>query len=261
MARRPMNDGDRGARVESLQRSINKRLRARFSSDRMIKEDGEFGPTTRKALRTAAYLLGADGEILKGMKSGSISVSEQLFVANPGRRSAAEMERGKKRVAAHKKNVERQKEQAAQASSARKNIVRWAKQAAANYRKQPGAYHYLAGGVANTVFLKPTPRDWRSDCSQFAAAVYLEAGLPSPASVAHKWASTYTMVKAPGVKVVDRAHRKPGMLGMYGSRTAPHHVEVFVGEPGVEFIGHGSPPIDSLTPGQPDYYLDFPFLN
>jgi hypothetical protein len=66
------------------------------------------------------------------------------------------------------------------------------------------------------------------------------------------------MIKAPGVKFVTKPDRKPGMLGMYGSRTAPHHVEIFCGD---KFIGHGSPPIDSLTPGEPDYYLDFPFLN
>jgi hypothetical protein len=152
----------------------------------------------------------------------------------------------------------KQKKAAEAASAKRKRIVAEASKAAANYRKNSGAYHYLAGGKANTEYLKPTPRDWRSDCSQFAASVYKGAGLPSPASVPHEWASTFTMVKAPGVRFVDRAHRKPGMLGMYGTHTAPHHVEIWCGD---KFIGHGSPPIDSLTPGEPDYYLDFPFLN
>jgi hypothetical protein len=131
-------------------------------------------------------------------------------------------------------------------------------QAAANYRQNPRAYHYLAGGVANLIFLRPSPRNYRSDCSQFAASVYKAAGLPSPASVPHEWASTYTMVKSPHAKVTTREHRKPGDLGMYGSLSAPHHVEIWCGN---KFIGHGSPPIDSLTPGEPDYYLTFDFLN
>lgn len=253
-----LNDGSKSEYIKSLQRSINKRLRARSAANRVIKVDGDFGPSTRRAMCYAAYLMGADKATVGGMRHGVINAEEQAFVRHPGRRGQAEISRGKRRVAAHRAAGKKAKEEAEKASAARKRIVAEAEKAAANYRKHSGAYHYLAGGTANTVYLKPTPRDWRSDCSQFAASVFKGSGLPSPASVDHKWASTFTMVKAPGVKFVDRAHRKPGMLGMYGSRTAPHHVEIFCGD---KFIGHGSPPIDSLTPGEPDYYLDFPFLN
>jgi hypothetical protein len=89
------------------------------------------------------------------------------------------------------------------------------------------------------------------------ASVYKKAGLPSPANVAHEWASTYSMVKKGRVTHSPR----PGDLGMYGSLAAPHHVELYCGEPGQEFIGHGSPPIDSRTPGRPDYYLTYDFLD
>lgn len=258
---RVLNNGDHGSDVGQLQRAINRRLVARSARNHAVHVDNAFGAKTRAAMVTAAYLLGADKKTYDGMRSGSITPAEQAFIKNPGRRSASELANAKKRLAAHVLAVKQQHAAAKAASASRQKIVAEAKKAAASYRKAPGAYHYFAGGIANTVYLKPTPRTWRSDCSQFAASVYKGAGLPSPASVSHQWASTFTMVKAPGVKFVDRAHRKPGMLGMYGSRTAPHHVEIFVGEPDVEFIGHGSPPIDSLTPGQPDYYLDFPFLN
>lgn len=251
---RSLRNGDHGEDVKRLQRSINRRLRARSASDHVVHVDGVMGAQTHAAMVTAAYLLGAPKVVYDGMRHGTINVPEQQFVMNPGRRSQAEIDRGKIRVAAHRKARDR----AAQANEKRRRIVAEAERAAANYRQNPGAYHYLAGGVANTEYLRPTPRTWRSDCSQFAASVYKGAGLPSPASVSHMWASTYTMVKAPGVRFVDRAHRKPGMLGMYGSRSAPHHVEIFCGS---KFIGHGSPPIDSLTPGEPDYYLDFPFLD
>lgn len=257
----PINTGSHGPRIKSLQRSINRRLRARSASSRVVPEDGVFGNKTRRAMAYAAYLLGASSAVVDGIRTGSVNEAEFNFVRHPGLRTAAEMARGKKRVAAHRKAVAKAKEEALKANAKRQRIVKEARQAAANYRKAPWLYHYLAGGRANTVYLKPTPSDWRSDCSQFGAAVYKGAGLPSPASVDHQWASTFTMVKAPGVKFVDRAHRKPGMLGMYGSRDAPHHVEIFIGDADVEFIGHGSQPIDSLTPGQPDYYLDFPFLN
>lgn len=254
-----INTGSRGKQIESLQRSINKRLRARSAADKQVKVDGQFGSATRSAMVTAAYLLGADKKTYDGMKYGTINAEELEFVRNPGRRSQAEMNRGKKRVAAHRKAVAKRKEAAEKASGERKEIVKLANQAAANYRKQPGNYHYLAGGIANLVFLKPTPRDWRSDCSQFVAAVYKAAGVESPADpLAHQWASTYSMVKSPHARVISKSQRKPGDCGMYGSRTSPYHVELWCGD---KFIGHGSPPIDSITPGEPDYYLTFDFLN
>jgi hypothetical protein len=255
---RTLHNGDHGSDVRKLQQSIAKRARARDAPNHVPKADGVFGPETRTDLHYVAYLLGMDNDRLHGLLKGGIASADQSFVMNPGKRTDAELTRARRRLAAHKKVRARMKKQAAEASAKRKRIVLEASRAAANYRRNPSAYHYLAGGRANTVYLHPTPRDWRSDCSQFAAAVFKGAGLPSPASVSHEWASTFTMVKAPGVKFVDRAHRKPGMLGMYGTRDAPHHVEIFCGD---KFIGHGSPPIDSLTPGEPDYYLDFPFLN
>ena len=53
------------------------------------------------------------------------------------------------------------------------------------------------------------------------------------------------------------AHPRPGDLGMYGPFNATHHVELYCGAPGQEFIGHGSPPIDSRTPGRRDFYLTY----
>jgi hypothetical protein len=258
---RSINNGSRGGDITRLQQAINSRLRARSAGNHAIKPDGNFGPATRKALTYALYLLGYDADMIKKNIAGrtnAVSPREQMYVLNPGRRTDADLRRGRKRVAAHRKAVKKQEQQQQEANAKRQAIVRQAEQAAANYRQNPRAYHYLAGGVANLIFLRPSPRNYRSDCSQFAASVYKAAGLPSPASVPHEWASTYTMVKSPHAKVTTREHRKPGDLGMYGSLSAPHHVEIWCGN---KFIGHGSPPIDSLTPGEPDYYLTFDFLN
>lgn len=256
---RTLRSGDHGSDVKSLQRAINRRLGARDAASHQIKVDGELGKKTRQAMRYACYLLGMDADDLDGVSSGTITPSEQQFVRNPGKRGPTELKLAKRRMAAHRLARKKQQAAIAEASSKRKKIVAEAKQAAVNYRKQPGAYHYLAGGRANTVYLKPTPRDWRSDCSQFVASVYKGAGVSSPAApLAHQWASTFSIVKSPHARVISRSQRKPGDLGMYGSRTAPHHVELWCGD---QFIGHGSPPIDSLTPGEPDYYITFDFLN
>lgn len=254
-----INTGSKGSHVASLQRSINNRLRARSAQSRMVKVDGEFGPASRRAMCYAAYLLGADKATVDGMRTGSINDDEVNFVRHPARRSDAEKTRGKKRVAAHRAAVAKQKAEAAKVNAKRQRIVAELEKAAANYRKQPGAYHYLAGGIANLIYLAPSPRNFRSDCSQFQAAAWHGAGVESPAApLAHQWASTFSMVKSPHARVISRAQRKPGDLGMYGSHEAPHHVE---GWTGTHFVGHGSPPIDSLTPGEPDYYLTYDFLN
>jgi cell wall-associated NlpC family hydrolase len=98
------------------------------------------------------------------------------------------------------------------------------------------AYHYFAGGKPNAVCLEPTPRDWRSDCSQFVAAVYKQAGLPSPSTGPHEGAATSNI--DPHGRVTTQP--KPGDLGMYGThRGSTHHVELYCGAPGQEFIPTG----------------------
>lgn len=79
----------------------------------------------------------------------------------------------------------------------------------------------------------PTPRVGRTDCSQWARAVYLKAGAPDP--------GTNTIEQfAHGKRV---AHPKPGDLVL--DPTGVHHVELYVGDG--KTIGHGSPPIDYWT--------------
>lgn len=142
-------------------------------------------------------------------------------------------------------------------SSARSAIVAAAQQAAANYRANPAAYHYLAGGIANTEILKPTGRNYRSDCSQFAVNVYRVAGVKCPGTGTYLYSNTITIAGNGTVTT----NPQPGDLGMYGSRWAPHHVEVVVDSSPLTFIGHGTQPIDSRTPGLPSYYLTFPQLD
>jgi hypothetical protein len=134
----------------------------------------------------------------------------------------------------------------------RKRIAAAALQSAANYRKQPWAYHYLAGGVANTEIMKPTPRYWRSDCSQHAVNCDRIAGVPCPGSGSYLYSNTVSMVQG------QKRYSSPavGRHGLYGSSFAPHHVETCVSVNPLVFVGHGTQPIDSTTPGLPNYYID-----
>lgn len=254
-----INDGSHGKTIRQLQLAINRRLSTRSATKRMIRIDDVFGPKTRRAMVYAAYLLGADMSFVNGLRNGPITEDEQNFVRFPGRRNQSTIILGKRRVAAHRKVLAKQKEEAEVVKGKRNRIVQLAEQAADNYRNNPGAYHYFAGGIPNLQFLEPTPKEFRSDCSQFVASVYKAAEIESPASpLAHLWVSTFSIAKSPHAKVVSRRMRKPGDLGMYGSLIAPHHVELWCVN---KYIGHGSPPIDSLTPGEPDYYITFDFLN
>lgn len=137
--------------------------------------------------------------------------------------------------------------------SARQKVVAVAQKAAANYRRNPAAYHYLAGGVSNTTILAPTPWSYRSDCSQFAVGCYRLAGAKCPGSGTFLYSNTGTIAAGGRFTLSPQ----PGDLGMYGSRRAPHHVEVVVSVNPLRFIGHGTRPFDGVTPGLPTYYLSF----
>lgn len=145
----------------------------------------------------------------------------------------------------------RQAQIAALTSGPRDKIVAVALQAKRNYEANPGAYHYLAGGVPNTTILSPTPRNWRSDCSQFAVNCYRLAGVPCPGSGTYLYSNTISIEQ--GGRIVSTP--RPGDLGMYGLHGRTHHVEVYIGNG--RFVGHGTAQIDGSTPGLPSFYLSF----
>lgn len=253
-----LHRGGDSEQARKLQAATNRRLKSRGLAGYAVEEDGHVGAKTMLAVRKAAWSLGAMQTTLDKMtKSGAIPVGVQSMIMNPGRRNDGQRERGKKRVADMRKRRKAQHADglaagSASGSSDRRAVCAAAEKAAANYRKNPGAYHYLAGGIANTVIMAPTPRSYRSDCSQFAVNCYRHAGVKCPGTGTYLYSNTDSISR--GGKIVRVP--QPGDLGLYGSaRGRTHHVEVYVG--GGRFIGHGSPPIDSMTPGQPDFYLSF----
>lgn len=250
-----LHRGAKSDQARALQAATNRRLRARGLGSFVVREDGFVGVKTLAAVRKAAWALGALGSTYESItKDDEVPAGVQWMIRNPGRRTNQQVDRGKRRIAAMYSARKKREQEADSVSGDRKAIVTAAKKAAANYRKNPVAYHYLAGGKANTVIMDPTPSDWRSDCSQFAVNVYRVAGVPCPGSGTYLYSNTDTINN--GGKVVSRP--KPGDLGMYGRRDgSTHHVEVYIGEPGCMFVGHGSVPIDAITPGLPDFYLSF----
>ena len=258
MKLRELKKGQHGDIVKALQRSINKRLTSRDLGGYTVKVDGKVGERTLRAARKAAWVLGALPQTYNGItKHDVIPVGVFRMIRNPGKRTPEQVRRGKRRLSKLRKMRRHQAQVARQASSRRLLVVRNCLRAAANYRANPGAYHYLAGGVANLMYLTPSPRNFRSDCSQFASSVQHDSGLPDLGPNGPLWVNTVIMAQ----HLQSTGAPKPGDFGMYGSRSAPHHVEVYLGAaggPGHEFVGHGSPPIDSLTPGRPSYYLSNP---
>lgn len=117
-------------------------------------------------------------------------------------------------------------------------VVRWAK---SSLSSRTGFYRYSQGG-GTTADL--TPRWGRTDCSQWARAVYLHA---TGRDIGwNTWAQAGRGRRT--------SHPKPGDL-MFGSGTG--HVEIYLGHG--RTIGHGSPPIDyartSYWPGH--YFVTF----
>jgi hypothetical protein len=226
-----------------------------------VEESGFVDADTLLAVRKAAWALGAMKTTCDAVvRTGEIPVAVQQMIVNPGTRNHQQKARARKRIAAAHQLRKERAARAAAAGSQRRAVVAAAKKAAANCRNDPNAYHYLMNTeVANTIIMRPTAPNFRSDCSQFVVNVYREAGISDcPGSGSYLYSGTATI--AQGGTIVSQP--RPGDFGMYAHsmsnpRGTTHHVELYIGEPGCMFIGHGSPPIDSATPGQPDYYLSF----
>lgn len=255
--------GAKSDQARALAAAMNRRLETRSLATRKVHIfDGPM-TVTRELLDvavTAAWALGINRETLNRMgRTKTIPGDVAAKIRHPkDARTDAEKALGQKRVAAMRKARKNRAEAAKQAGQARKAIVAAAKQAKANYQRRPGAYHYLAGGKPNTIIMEPTGRDWRSDCSQFAVNCYRHAGVACPGSGTYLYSNTIS-IESGNARVTRDP--QPGDLGMYGARGRTHHVEVYIGEAGCMFIGHGSPPIDSQTPGLPDFYVTFPQLD
>lgn len=257
--------GGKSEQARALASAMNRRFDARSLEDHKVHVfEGDM--TLTKGLLeeaiTAAWAMGASRATLKQMRAERIvPIGVARIIRSPAGRTDDQKALGKQRIANMRKQRKRRDAAAATTHVKRRQICAQAKTAARNYRANPGAYHYKAGGRANLVYLKPTPADFRSDCSQFISAIYSDCGLKCPLPGGWQWVGTLAMESMIGRGVSVTTNPKPGDWGMYGPRGRTFHVELYIGEPGVEFIGHGSTPIDSVTPGRPDFYLTLDALN
>lgn len=138
------------------------------------------------------------------------------------------------------------------ATGKRARAVQLMYQARADCARRPWAWHYLAGGIANLICLVPSPRNYRSDCSQWAVNIDREAGARCPGSGTFMFSNTTSIARGKYLGGVP----KVGAYGLYGSRWNPHHVERVAQVNPLVLVGHGTAPVDSRAPGLPNFYID-----
>jgi NlpC/P60 family len=253
-----LHEGGKSEQGRALQAAMNRRLQSRSLAALKVEEDAVVGPATLRSVRTCAWALGAARSTLDYIGShDEVPIGVSSMIRNPGRRNDAQRKRGRVRVANMRKQRARRAGVLHSSSALRQAIVSVAIQARANYRANPGAYHYLAGGKPSIEIMVPTDRNTRSDCSQFAVNCYRLGNAKCPGAGTFLYSNTISIEGKSLLGLTGRVTKnpRPGDLGMYGAHGRTHHVEVYIGNG--TFIGHGSPPIDSLTPGLPDFYLSF----
>src|SRR4051795_989041 len=152
-----LHKGARSDAARALQAATNRRLRARDLGGMVVREDGRVGTQTLLAVRKAAWALGALKSTYDGIvANGTISVGVQRMIRNPGLRTAAQRERAQGRIS-QMRHARQRSAHMQDVSSGGLTVVHNCIVAARHYAMNPGAYHYLAGGKANLVYLKPTP--------------------------------------------------------------------------------------------------------
>ncbi len=274
----------RGDDVRRFQHELNRRFEIWKVSTR-IKEDGEYGRSTRQAARQVLFGLGISPNL---EFPGGITPAMRSLIRHPDRRTPAMVALAGKRkpfverlrVQTARKPVPRRKSLKARAGNAahrskngikikgnkvtggtpRQRVVAAARHAAwldstgkrHSFYSQPGAWDVDHGITGET-------RGHRSDCSQWVTAIYRSAGLPDPNG--KNYAGGYTGTLSSHGKHISRRQLKPGDLVLYGPGTH-EHVELYVG-PGEETIGHGSDPVDkgkiSMKPNQ--HFVTYPWLD
>ena len=210
-----LHRGAKSDAARALQAATNRRLRARDIHELVVQEDGLVGNRTLAAVRKAAWALGAQSSTYEAiLRTGEIPIGVQRMILNPGKRTPGQQAIAKARMSQLRADRQKRAKEHDELDPGRKKFVELAFQAADNYARNPGAYHYLAGGVANLVFLEPSPRHFRSDCSQFASSVQDAAGLPALGPNGPLWVSTYVMADY----LTETDKPQPGDFGLYGPR-------------------------------------------
>lgn len=113
------------------------------------------------------------------------------------------------------------------------------------------SFYSQAGAWTVAYAITGEPRGYRSDCSQWVTSVFKSAGLGDPNGNDYKGGYTGTLANRGRQVSFEEAKRTPGALGFYGSYPF-HHVEMSLGDG--RWAGHGSPPVDTVTPGLPNHF-------
>lgn len=103
-----LHKGGKSEQARALQAAMNRRLDARGLDRLMVKEDGEIGPATLRAVRTCAWALGAAPVTLDRIRDRcEVPVGVSSMIRNPGRRSEPQRQRAQIRMANLRKQRKR----------------------------------------------------------------------------------------------------------------------------------------------------------
>lgn len=256
-----LHHGARSNTIGALKVATNKRLGARDLASFRTDSGDVLTNDALVAIRKAAWALGALKTTYEAVtKKGEVHPGIVAMIMNPGERTDEQKKVGKDRIAFMRSQRKKREKAESSISHGRLLFVENCVAAMKAYELNPGAYHYLAGGNPNLIYKRPSPLSYRSDCSQYASSVQDDSHLPALGPNGALWVNTDVMDHH--LELTDSP--EPADFGMYGvHHGGTHHVECYVGSLGIrlhgtEFSGHGSPPIDGLTPGRPNFYLRNP---
>jgi hypothetical protein len=241
----------RGDDVRALQTACARRLDAR-GIERPIKADGVYGPSSDKACRTAAHYLGALDTTLARRE---LPIGIQQMIRHPGRRNAAQLQRGEARMEnLRKERAERpdpphagggvSKLTDSQRSEARRIAVASFKLLYEHW----GAVHYTQGpsrweGINRRLRYADRRFPHNADCSS-AYTWCLWNALTSVGGMDFRdvvngssWSTGYTGTMLSHGKPVSLSSLMPGDAILYGTGNG-NHVVMYVGDG--KCYSHGS---------------------
>lgn len=210
MAEKTLRIGSKGEAVRVLQVATNARLLARQQPQFIIDADGDYGPSTAKAVSRAAYLLGITGTRFDRTKADNGGIADktvQRVIQHPSARTPAMIARAVRRMGAVQKALAARplRERAYEIAAREVGVM----ESGGNNMGTPFTRYQKSNGATG-------PEPW---CGDFMAFCYRAAG---SSAVQRLWASVYYLGRISGV--VKTSSPKRGDLVRYSF----DHVGMFV---------------------------------
>lgn len=226
MADKVLRIGSKGEAVRVLQVAANARLLARHQPQFIVDADGDYGPSTAKAVSRAAYLLGITGprfDRTKRENGGIADVTVQRVIRHPSTRTPAMTARAARRMGAVKKALAARpmRERAYEIASHEVGVM----ESGGNNQGTPFTRYQKSNGATG-------PEPW---CGDFMAFCYRAAG---SSAVTRLWASVYYLGRIAGVVKTSSPQRGDlvrftfSHVGMFVERAGSGEIRTIEGNTG-----------------------------